>query len=134
MDEEFLNTWKSRGTMMRVSGRWAIRVESTWKDHMDQWIWIDLKGKKGKPIKVISAYQVSQRYLKDPGATTPCQHQARSMIKRGIINPNPKSPCLTDLMVFINNWRIQGTNHDVVIMADMNTYICEQKELYDFCY
>ena len=81
---------------MGVSGRWVNWIESTEKDYMGWWSWINFGGNGGTLIKVISVYHVSQQYLKDAGVTTICQQQARSMIKRGVANPNPKTTCLTD--------------------------------------
>ena len=62
-DEFFETSWKPGGTIVGVSGKWASRAESGGNDHMGRWSWIDMRGKKGKMIRVISAYRVSQSKL-----------------------------------------------------------------------
>ena len=46
--------------MLGVSGRWASRVANTGNDPLGRWSWIDLRGKQGRLIRVISTYIVSQ--------------------------------------------------------------------------
>ena len=83
-DEHFEKSWKPGGTMIGVSGKWACRAESTGSDHMGRWSWVDLRGKKGRMIRVISAYRVSQEQIAQAGETTSCKQQVRSLLKRGI--------------------------------------------------
>ena len=82
-----------------------------------------MRGKKGKMIRVISAYRVSQEYPDRAGETTSCKQQVRSLMKRGINKPNPKKRFLTDLTNMIKNWRKDKENCDIILMADMNEYI-----------
>ena len=83
-DEHFEKSWKPGGTMIGVSGKWACRAESTGSDHMGRWSWVDLRGKKGRMIRVISAYRVSQEQIAQAGETTSRKQQVRSLLKRGI--------------------------------------------------
>ena len=46
--------------MLGILERWAGWVKSMGTNNMGQWSWVDLRGKKGKPAKVISAYRVYQ--------------------------------------------------------------------------
>ena len=77
MDEEFESSWKPGGTLVGISGRWASRAESSGSDYMGHWSWIDIRGGKGKMIKVISTYRVSQGNISQAGETTSCQQQVR---------------------------------------------------------
>ena len=109
--------------MIGVSGKWTSRAESTESDHMGRWIWVDLREKKGKMIRVISAYRVPQGHVAQAGETTSCKQQVRSLLKRGMKNPNPKQAFLKDIANFINNWRVKGPFNEVILMADMNEAI-----------
>ena len=52
---------------------------------------------------------------------------------KGIKHPNPKKRFLVDLSTMIKNWREDKNNCDIVLMADMNEYIGDKKDLYNFC-
>ena len=93
---------------------------------------MDLRGKKGRMIRVISAYRVSQEQIAQAGETTSCKQQVRSLLKRGIKNPNPKAAFLKDIGQFINNWRAKCANNEVILMADMNEATGEKGRLTDF--
>ena len=108
---------------MEVSGKWANRAESGGTDHMGRWSWIDMRGKGGKMIRVVSAYRVSQSNIKQAGETTSCKQQVRSFQKRGMANPNPKQLFLKDFGAFICAWKNKGRQNEVIIMADLNDYI-----------
>ena len=54
MDESYLTSWKPGGTLVGVSGRWASRVAKSGNDALWRWSWMDLRGKKGRMIRVIS--------------------------------------------------------------------------------
>ena len=84
-------------------------------------------------IRVISAYRVSQDSYKQAGETTSCKQQVRSLMLRGVRKPNPKKRFLTDLSAMLTAWRKDKPNHDIILMADMNEYIGDTKDLYDFC-
>ena len=84
MDEQFESSRKPDGTMLGVTGQWESKVERTGSDDMGRWSWAELRGKRGKMIKVISAYRVSQATTANAGELTSCKQQVRSMLKRGI--------------------------------------------------
>ena len=134
MDESYLISWKPGGTMLGVSGRWASRVAKTGNDPLGRWSLIDLRGKSGRIIRVISAYRVSQDSPAHAGETTSCKQQVRSLMLRGESQPNPKKRFLKDLASMITQWRSNNTDNDIILMADMNEYIGESKDLQLFCH
>ena len=89
-DEFFETSWKPGGVLLGVSGKWASRVEGKGSDHKGRWSWIDLWGKQGKMIRMISAYRVSQSNISQAGETTSYKQQVRSLLKRGVEDPNSK--------------------------------------------
>ena len=101
LDEEYLTSWKPGGTLIGASGRWASRLDKSGNDKLGRWSWLDMRGGKGRMIRVISAYRVSQDYPDAAGETTSCKQQVRSLMMRGITNPNPKKRFLTDLTTMI---------------------------------
>ena len=90
MDERFDSKWKPGGTLLGVSGKRSSRAESGGSDRLGRCSWIDLGGKKGKIIRVMSAYRVSQESPDKVGDLTACKQQVRSLLKRGVRKPNPK--------------------------------------------
>ena len=118
---------------MGSAGKWASRVEKSGSDRMGRWSWIDLRGKKNKMIRVISAYRVSQTNNTKVGELTLYKQQVRSLLKRGVKKPDPKQAFLCDLGKFIRKWREQEDNREIILMADMNEYTGDKGSLYDFC-
>ena len=94
---------------------------------------MDLRGKKGKTIRVISAYRVSQDYPAKAGETTSCKQQVRSLMLRGVKNPNPKKRFLEDLALMITSWRKNVVGGEIILMADMNEFIGDKTALHTFC-
>ena len=84
-------------------------------------------------IKVVSAYRVSQATPSQAGEPTSCKQQVRSMLKKGIIDPNPKKAFLINLSQVIQKWRIEGENYEVILSANMNKCINTNGDLQDFC-
>ena len=131
-DDHFESSWKPGGTMLGVSGKWASRAETTGSDKMGRWNWVDLRGKEGKMVRVISAYRVSQGHVAQTGESTYCKQQVRSLLKRRVLNPNPKKTFLKDIGNYINKWRANGVSNEVILMAGMDGYIGDKGDLADF--
>ena len=105
LEEEFSTFKNPGGTLLGISGKWSGKVESNGNDKLGRWSWANLRGKKGKIIKVISAYRVYMAHPSQADELTSCKQQVRSLIRRGIKNPNPKKIFLEDLSSFIKTWR-----------------------------
>ena len=90
-DESFLTSCKPGGSLVGVSGRWVSRMAKLETDALGRWSWMDLWGKKGKTIRVISAYRVSQDYPAYVGETTSYKQQVRNLMLRGIKIPIQRS-------------------------------------------
>jgi len=133
MDESYLTSWKLRGTMIGVSGRWASRVTHTGNDPLRRWNWVDMRGKWGRMTPVISAYRVLQDFPAQAGEITSCKQQARSLMLRGVKKPNPKKRFIEDLSTMITTWRLNKEDCDIILMADMNKFIGEEQALHELC-
>jgi len=116
-----------------ASGRWASRATKSGTDELGRWSWMDLRGKKGKTIRVISAYRVSQDHPSTAGETISCKQQVRSLMIRGVKNHNPKKRFLEDLALMITSWRNNSVGGEIILMADMNEFIGGKKALHIFC-
>ena len=73
MEEIFTSDWEPGGTLLGVAEIWASRVEKLGNDEMGRWSWINLRGKQGRLIRVISAYRVSQSHTRQAGELTSCK-------------------------------------------------------------
>jgi len=77
MDEPYLTSWNPGESMIGVSGRWVSRVAHIGNDPLGQRSWLDMRGKRGRIIRVISAYRVSQDSPDQAGETTSCKQHVR---------------------------------------------------------
>ncbi len=68
--ENVETSWKSGGNLIEISRKGANRAESKGSDLMGRWIQMDLMGKKGKMISLISAYYIYQENVAKAGGTT----------------------------------------------------------------
>ena len=112
--------WKPGGTLLGVLGKWSGRVLGQGKDPLGRWSWVDLNGKRGRKIKVILAYRVSQSSTRKIGEMTACRQQYRSYIGQGIKDPKPKNIILDDLGKLIHTWRNKARDNHVILMMDSN--------------
>ena len=70
MEETFTRDWELGDTLLGVAGTWTSRVEKSGNDEMGRWSWVNLRGKQGRIIKVISAYRVSHVHTSQAGDLT----------------------------------------------------------------
>ena len=112
--------------MVGISGRWASRWRGQGSDKMGRWSWMDLKGKGGKIVRVLSGYRVSQTNSKDIGPLTACQQQFNSLVFNNSTTLNPKKAFLQDLCKFIKDWKKQGDDRELVVMLDANDQLTEK--------
>ena len=54
LDEQYKTPWKLGGLIVGVSGKWESEVERTENKNIGRCSWVDLRGKKGNVIRVIS--------------------------------------------------------------------------------
>ena len=101
MDERYLTSWKPGGTLIGASGRWSSRVANSGNDHLGRWSCMDIREKKGRIIRAISAYRVSQDSPAQAGEITSYKKQVRSLMLREVNNPSPKKRFLQDLTSMI---------------------------------
>jgi len=92
-----------------------------------------MRGKRGRMIRVIAAYRVSQDSSAQAGETTSCKEQVMSLMPRGVKKPNPKKRFIEDLSTMITNWRLNREDCDMILMADMNKLIGGKPALHEFC-
>jgi len=91
-----------------------------------------MRDKRSRMIRVISVYRVSQDSPAQAGETTSCKQQVRSIMLRGVKKPNPKKRFIEDLSTMITNWRLNEEDCDIILMAEMNEFIGENKHYMNF--
>ena len=120
---------KRGGTMSMIRGNWAGHVKSMSKDKLGRWTSIEMVGKKGKIIKIISTYRVcDQRYAQ--GNCTVYLQQQLDLIQEKRENTDPREVILEDLSKMIATDHSQGKI--VILCGDMNENIGESKKLKTF--
>ena len=90
---------------MGLTGQMASCKVAEGTDKKGRWAWVQLLGKRGKAILIISAYRVSQTYPSAAGYTTAFMQQYRALLKENVSKPKPRTQMLTDLETFITNWK-----------------------------
>ena len=118
--------------MLGCAGKWSGRVVKTGDDPMGRWSWMDLQGRAGRIIRVISSYRVSQGNPKYVGDLTACKQQYWSYVKKGIKDPNPRELLLQELSKFVNKWTNLSKQHLVIIMMDSNEKLEDGNSLHNF--
>ena len=92
--------------MLGLAPHMASRREDNGLDTKGRWTWVQLSGKQGKSILVVTAYRVSQTYPSEAGYFTAYMQEYRAFLKENVHNPKPKKRFLTDLAEFITTWRV----------------------------
>ena len=93
---------------------------------------MDLKGRGGKMIRVISAYRVSQSIKNKVGPLTSCQQQFNSLVLSNADTLEPRHAFLEDMNTFITKWKNSGDQHEVILMLDANEDIVEKSHFSEF--
>ena len=106
--------------MLGLAPHIASRREDHGADSKGRWTWVQLTGKQGKSILVVTAYRVSQTYPSEAGYSTAYMQQYRAYIKENVSNPRPKQRILKDLTTLITQWRNNNNNSSVIVMLDAN--------------
>lgn len=98
----------------------ASRREDHGTDKQCQWKWVQLSGKRGKFILIVTTYRFNQTYPSEAGYSTAYMEQYRVLLKANVSNLNPKKRILTDLAAFITTWRGINTHSSIVVIMDVN--------------
>ena len=104
MDKQYDSNWKPDRTLIGVYGGRGSNANKKGEQSYGAVELGRFEGKKGRIIMMILAYRVSQKYPSEAGKLTSCKEQVRSVLKKGILNPNPKTRFLQDLSYFIQKW------------------------------
>ena len=105
------------GTAIITRGRMTGRIIRRGADEMGRYAWIDLNGKNGKQVMIISAYRTCKASLRN-GPHTAHMQKIKQLMKKGVVAPNPRKELLSDLKQMIGEHRRLGVG--VVLMMDAN--------------
>ena len=81
---------------------------------------MDLQGKEGKQIQLISRYRVSQESNMGVGPMMACQQQYNALVESNLIQVNPKKTFLEDIKKIIVAWRKSNENNKVILIINAN--------------
>jgi exonuclease III len=109
------------GVMQLSRGEIISRQAQQGSDTIGRYTWHRFSGKKNQKLCIITAYRVSQhKNFNGIGKEDSTAHrqQVIALLKRGILDPDPKQQILHDLSKFIQKQRQEG--YEVILMMDSN--------------
>ncbi len=116
----FAGTRKPGGTAMGALGKWSTCTDETGVDPrgLGRWSYIKLRGRQGRKIVAITAYQVCQKHHARVGDTTNYHQQATLLRTAGVEDPDPRAEFSRDLQAAISEWQANGCS--ILLMTDAN--------------
>jgi hypothetical protein len=93
---------------------------------LGRWSFIQMYGKDGKSLVVITAYRVCTGNISTSGSSTAFPQQWHLMRLAGELNPQPRNKFITDLSAEIRKWQDSGA--DIILGGDFNERLVETKD------
>jgi hypothetical protein len=90
---------------------------------LGRWSFIQLYGKQGKSLVIITAYWVCHGHIGTSGASTAFHQQWHLLRLAGTKRPNPRKRFITDLITEIKTWQHAGA--DIILGGDFNEQLGE---------
>ena len=117
---------KRGGTMTIVRGNWAGNVKKVEKDKLGRWTTVEMIGKKGKTVKIVTAYRVCDQKHAQGNCTIYLQQQ-NDLIQANRENTDPRNAILEDLGKMIEKDHRDGKI--VILTCDMNESVQRSRKL-----
>ena len=120
---------KRGGNAAMIRGNWAGHVKKMSRDKLGRWTSLELIGKAGRTVKIISTYRVCEQ-KHNQGSCTIYMQQQNDLVQEKREDTDPREAILTDLSKMITE---DHKNGKVVILAgDMNESTKDSKRLTEF--
>jgi hypothetical protein len=116
--------WHVPRHFQQTSGRY--QASGSDPHGLGQWSFIQLYGKAGKSLVIITAYRVCTGNISTSGASTAFHQQRHLMRLAGDPNPHPRNKFITDLTSEIKKW--QGSGAEIILGGDFNKRLGETKD------
>jgi hypothetical protein len=112
--------YKPGGTCTGISNALCGRYQAAGCDPhgLGRWSYIQLYGKQGRSLIVITAYRVCEANICTIGASTAYHQQWHLIRHKGDSNPQPRERFITDLITEIQKWQRSGA--DIILGGDFN--------------
>ena len=85
---------------------------------LGRWSFVQLYGKDGKSLVMITAYRVCNGNISTSGASTAFHQQWHLLRLAGHLKPNPRKAFITDLTAAIKKWQSAGA--EIILNGDFN--------------
>jgi hypothetical protein len=104
--------YKPGGTCMGISNELCGRYQTSGSDPhgLGRWSFMQLYGKDGHSLVVITAYRVCNANIGTTGASTAFHQQWNLLRTAGKLKPNPRKQFITDLTAEIKKWQSEGAD------------------------
>jgi hypothetical protein len=108
------------GTCTGISQELCGRYQASGSDPhgLGRWSYIQMTGKHGRSLIVITAYRVCEANISTIGASTTCHQQWHLLRQKGDTKPQPRKRFITDLCDEIKKWQRAGA--EIILGGDFN--------------
>jgi hypothetical protein len=114
------NAYKPGGTFTGIMHSLCGRYQTSGSDPhgLGRWSFVQLYGKDGKSLVMITAYRVCNGDISSSGTSTAFHQQWHILRLAGKLRPNPRKQFITDLTIEIKKWQQAGA--DIILGGDFN--------------
>ena len=121
--------YKRGGLTTLVRGNWTGRIKEKGKEKLGRWTYVDLRGKDGKIVKIISTYRVCDQ-KKSQGKCTIYLQQQTDLMRDNRSFTEPREALLIDLAKLIQKEHKKGVI--IILTGDFNEDIKNGKRINKF--
>jgi hypothetical protein len=120
--------YKPGGTCMGITNEICGRYQKSGSDPhgLGRWSCIQMYGKDGTSLVIITGYRVCDANLSTSGASTAFHQQWHLLRLAGDKNPNPRKQFIADLTAEIIKWQNEGA--DIILGEDFNERMGETQD------
>ena len=108
------------GTCTGVTGKWSGRIREQGMDThgLGRWSHVQIFGKNGREVLIVTAYQACKASISTIGSKTAYAQQRHLLRQAGDPTPNPRKRFIADLDEFLAPHHARGT--EILLMGDFN--------------
>ena len=113
------NNKQQGGTMVHIEQKWTGANLRKSNDPLGRWSRITLEGKGERLLSIYSVYRVCNNNLATAGGETVWLQEYKSLLEKGMKNPNPRQQVLDDLESEIISLQ-EDEKHQIIVCIDAN--------------
>ena len=105
------------GTATAVMGKWSGRYKTSGCNKQGSFSWVTMRGRRGRVVKIVTCYWVSQDSGASIGESTSFIQQ-ETILRKAKITESPREHCINELIKFITKATLAG--EEVILSMDGN--------------